>query len=644
MPRTDHGTRPARVRAADLRAQAAPAPVPPALRLATLAGLAVATFAAFAGVLRNGWLIWDDPAYVVGVPDICRGLSLHGVLRFLHEPLGANWLPLTACSHMLDVQVFALAPAGHHATSLLLHALNALALVLVLHRMTGAWWRSVLVGAFFALHPLRVESVAWISERKDVLSGLFFLLTLGAYTRWVEHPGKLRFALVVTALALGLMSKSMLVTVPFVLVVLDVWAFGRLAPRRAAARSAARPGAAAGNAPSDRAGTRTLAGLVGEKWPLLAMSAAAAFITYIVQAGIGATQGTQAIPFGRRLCNVLITYWRYIGLTAWPRHLVAFHPFAADANGAGAVLAGVALVATTAAVLVLARRSPWLALGWFWYVGMLVPVIGIVQVGSQAYADRYTYLPGIGLAIAAVWVFTDGLGRSRAGRSAGAIAALAALTACGLATARQVSVWRDTTTLFTPVLTAADANRVSVNLAHKNIGWTLLQQGRVAEAAPHLEAELGLARGCEDSLRRVLWARPGDLETRRTLAATLARETRVEEAIRGYDTLLVRSPDDVDALNNIAWIRATHVQAAHRDARVAVRCAERARDLCPEPVAVVYSTLAAAYAEAGRFPDATRAAARAIQLARATGQFEDAKRFEQQLALYRAGQPWHFDS
>jgi tetratricopeptide (TPR) repeat protein len=614
------------------------------VRLAVLAALAAATFAAFAGALRNGWVLMDDANYVFENVIVARGPSLRGVLWFLHESHGGNWVPLTALSHMLDVRLFGLAPAGHHATGILLHVLNALLLVAVLHRMTGAWWRSVVTAAFFALHPLRVESVAWIAERKDVLSTCFFLLTLLAYARWVERPEPRRFAAVAAAFAAGLMSKPMLITVPFLLVVLDAWPLGRLAPRNAAPAPGARRRPAAGPPPPARAGGRSLAGLLGEKWVLFAMAAAAAAVTFHFQRESGALAGMEALSLERRVANALISYWRYIAMTAWPHGLAVFHSYPRDPDVPGAVAAALALGAATAAALALARRLPWFAAGWLWYLGMLVPVIGVVQTGGHAYADRFTYVPGIGLAIAVVWTCAAGLARVRAGRVAGGVAAVVLLAACGAATARQVTVWRDTRTLFTRVLEVAGDNPAQVRVAHRLLGWAILREGRTAEAVPHLEFALGLGSGYEDSLRRVLDRDPSDIETRRTLAATLAREMRAEDAIREYRGVLARDSTDVDALNNVAWIRATHERAAVRDGREAVRLAERARDACPEPVAPVYSTLAAAYAEAGRYPEAIRAGTRAVGLARAAGRLDDARRYARQLARYREGWPYHFEN
>jgi protein O-mannosyl-transferase len=610
-----------------------------------LALLAAATSAVFAGVLRCRWIPLDDPGYVYENPHVVHGVTLEGLRWFLHVPHGGNWHPLTSLSHMLDVQMFGLAPLGHHAMSLALHVLNAVLLAVVLHRLTGAWWRSVLVAAFFALHPLRVESVAWISERKDVLSTFFLLVTMEAYRRWVVRPGPGRYATVLGAFALGLMSKPMLVTLPFLLLLLDVWPLGRWAGagRLPGARAGSRRATVAAPGGSPGASARSLAELIVEKSPLFALAGVSAAITFVVQRSGGAVVPVALISLERRVCNALITCWRYPAKTLWPGDLSVFYPYGRDVGVAGAVLAAAGLAAVSAAALWQVRRRPYLAVGWFWYLGTLVPVVGLVQVGSQAYADRYTYIPVIGLVIALVWGLAGMVPGSRAGRVTAAAASVVALASLAVLTSRQVEAWKDTRTLFTQVLAVTHDNLVGARYAHEYLGKAFLESGQTRLAIPHLEASLGLAPGFGDSLRRVLELDPDDLETRRLLAVTLVREGRVEEAIDAYRWILRRSPDDLDALNNVAWIRATHARAGHRDGAEAVRLAERARDASPEPQAVLYSTLAAAYAESGRFPEAIQACERAIALARSTGASREAAVYLRQLREYRAGRPFHFE-
>ena len=623
-------------------AQAGRPSPPAAFRCLVLALLAASTFAAFAGVLRNGWIVIDDSGYVYDNPVVARGLTLQGVLWFLHEPHGSNWVPVTACSHMLDVQLFGLDPSGHHATSLLLHILNALLVAIVLHRLTGAWWRSVLVAAFFALHPLRVESVAWIAERKDVLSTFFCLLTLLAYGRWVARPGAGRFALVFAGLALGLMSKAMVITLPFLLVLLDAWPLGRLAGVRRIAPAGTGAQAPPRKAVAGSAPARPLGGLIVEKWPLFALVAVVSVVAFATQRSCGALIELETLSFGRRVGNALISYWRYVGMILWPHDLSVFYPHGGRADVVGAVASAAGLVAVTLAVLRSARRFPYLAVGWLWFIGTLAPVIGLIQTGAHAYADRFTYIPCIGLLIAGVWGGADLVAGSRAGRLVAAVAAVGALAGLAAATIHQVAFWKDPTALCTRVLAVSGDNPMARRVANRWLGQSLYASGQTALAAPHLEKSLGLAPGCEDSLRRLLASRPDDTETRRALAATLTRETRVEDGIREYNEILARSPDDLDALNNVAWIRATHEQARHRNGVEAVRLARHACDASPEPVAVLYSTLAAAYAEDGRFPEAIRACRRAIELATAARQPREVARYARQLRDYQSGRPFHF--
>ncbi len=491
------------------------APPGPRVRALSLGLLGAAVLAAFAGVLRNGWVLVDDPAYVTQNPYVTGGLTARGLEWFLRQPHGGNWHPLTSLSHLVDVQLFGLAPAGHHAVSLALHLVNVLLLVVVLQRLSGAWWRSLLVGALFGLHPLRVESVAWVAERKDVLSGLFFLLVLWSYARWAARPGAGRYALVVVALGLGLMSKPMLVTVPCVLVLVDVWPLGRLR---------------GGWCGAGGVGARPLAGLMAEKWPLFALAAAAAVVTFVVQRQSGAVAALETVGAGARAGNALLSIWRYAGATLWPAGLAAFYPLRVTVDPWAVGAAAVGLAVVTALALRWRGERPYLAVGWLWYVGMLVPVLGLVQVGMQAHADRYTYLPGIGLLVAGVWGVSDGLaGHARARRVAvaGVVVALAAL---GVATARQVALWRDTRTLFTHARRVTGENVV----VEQVLGNAFDADSQRVEAIRHL--------------RRAVELDSNYLRSRINLGLVLAREGQIDEAIRQFRRVLDRQPMNQDAL------------------------------------------------------------------------------------------------
>jgi tetratricopeptide (TPR) repeat protein len=674
--------------------------VGPRARALTLIALAVATLAAYAGLWNCDWIQFDDPVYVRDNAYIAAGFTIDGLRWVLTHPHGGNFHPLTSMSHMLDCQIFGIDPRGPHMVNLVLHIANAMLVCSVLARLTGAWWRSALVAAFFALHPLRVESVAWISERKDVLSTLFFLLSLEAYRRWTHQPTRARYGWLVACFTLGLLAKPMLVTLPFVLLLLDIW-------------------------PLERTGGRLLPSfaLWREKIPLFAIALIASATTFLVQRAAGAMMSSQALPLGARVLNALAAYLRYLRMTFAPYDLAAFYPNAGAVGVALPMISAAVLCAVTIAAWKQRALRPWLSVGWLWFVGTLIPVIGIVQVGDQALADRYTYIPSIGLCIAVVWCGAEFARRARPPRVAIG-AAIAALALCGVATARQVALWRNSTTLFAHAVAVTSDNA----LAHQVLGGSLLADGHVDEAIEHLEialklspdfpdahANLGSALGIKQRyeeaiahfraalrtqdtpivhynlgtalvrsghgdeaihefetalaleprlpgpdaslgallaarnrldeasmhLSRALEMAPGDVEAHRSMAITRTLQGRVEEGIAEYGAVLERSPKDLDALNNIAWIRATHADAQHRNGAEAVRLAEEARDAASEPNHVLFSTLAAAYAEAGRFNDAVRAAERAIELARAAQDDGAAQRFDQQLANYRARRPFH---
>jgi len=638
MPRPSSGRKPHHPPA---RAHAADAPAGPGgiTRGATLALLALAALAAFAGVTRNGFVLLDDPIYVFKDPFVRQGLTLPGLLFFLAHPHGENWHPLTSFSHMLDVQLFGLAPQAHHLVSLALHIANALLLLLVLHRLTGAWWRSTLVAALFALHPLRVESVAWIAERKDVLSGLFFLLTIAAYARWVERPSRNRWIAVLAGLVLGLMSKPMVVSLPFVLVLLDVWPLRRL-----------QAGAEAPPA-SRRAPARPLAGLFAEKWLLFALAAIAAVVTYAVQHQAGAVASTELAPLPARICNALLSYARYIGKLFWPGSLAVIYPLARRANYAGALAAGLGLVAFTVLALRQSRARPWLIVGWLWYLVMLLPVIGLVQVGRQAYADRYTYLPTIGLLVALVWGASEWVERARLSRAVAGTVAAIALAALAVATARQVAVWRDTRTLFTHALSVTRDNA----MAHAFFGSALLVSLDAPSALPQLEealrldpdfpnarADLGVALAevsrFDEAIAQLEAAarRHDSADLRFDLGYVYAKQHRLDDAIRECLAALRLDPDHfgAHAQLGLALLSSRRIDEASVHLR---RAAELAPQRSESPR--IMRMLALGYADEGRFPEAALAAQRALELARGVGDLDLSEQCSRELASYLSGVP-----
>src|SRR5438093_6101777 len=373
-----------------------------------IAGLVVlGTLAVFAPALRHGFVNYDDPEYVTENPRVRAGLSWAGLGWAFAAPHAANWHPLTWLSHMLDAQLFGLAPAGHHASSVLLHAASAALLFGVLEGTTGAPWPSAFVAATFALHPLRVESVAWVSERKDVLAGLCWMLALAAYRRYVRRRGAAAYLLVVAAFVLGLLAKPMVVTLPFVLLLLDVWPLRRPWNVR----------------------------LLWEKVPLFLLSAAVSALTVVAQRGAGAMASLESLPLGTRIAEAVVAYGAYLEKAFWPTRLAVFYPHR-PLLVAEVATSALVLVVISALALRERRRRPYLLVGWLWYLVVLLPVIGLVKVGEQAMADRFSYLPQIGVLIMVAWAAADAIG-SRVVLTAGAFVALAV---CVALTARQLNL------------------------------------------------------------------------------------------------------------------------------------------------------------------------------------------------------------
>ena len=672
--------------------------------------LSAVTLAAYWPVTGAGFINFDDQDYVVNNPHVTGGLRWSNVAWAFETGHVANWHPLTWLSHIVDCQLYGLRARGHHVTSLVLHVVNTL---LLFGLLRGMWksrvpgleskvsaqvtWRCFFVAALFAVHPLHVESVAWVAERKDVLSGMFFLLTLWAYCRHVEirrpksegrkgkaqggggeypteergehptsniqHPTSneepraprtTSYLLSLLFFALGLMSKPMLVTVPFILLLLDYWPLARLrwhsleskvsSPEstEAATRTTHHAPRTTGDARKSQIVDRIL-----EKLPFFALSAASCLVTFLVQRGAGAVVNIGDWPFDYRICNALVSYVRYLSRTAWPAGLAVFYPPPVEWPLEWVVGSGAALAVGSALAVWLARRAPWFTVGWFWYLGMLVPVIGLVQVGSQSMADRYTYLPLIGIFIIVVWgagsLGSRVLGlesqvsslKSRVSRveSQGfrlktldfglkTVLASAAVLACGWLTHRQAEFWTSSQRLFEHALAVTSDNFV----AHDALGAVFMTRGDAATAEPHFAEAVRL--------------RPYDAEARASLAAALTALHRAPEAVEQYEEALKLRADMADALNNLAWILAANPDPGVRNGPKAVELAERACKLTDYKRPMLVGTLAAAYAEAGRFNEAVRMAQRAEKLAEQDRQPEIAARNRELLELYRAGKAY----
>jgi len=444
--------------------------------------LAAATLAVFWQVTQCDFVYFDDPRYVTENSQVQKGITLEGIRWAFTTSYFANWHPLTWISHLSDVQLFGLRPPWHHLTNLLFHVANTVLLFVVLLRMTKARWESAFVAALFALHPLHVESVAWVSERKDVLSTFFWLLTMGAYCRYVERPGLSRYLLVVLFFAMGLMSKPMLVTLPFVLLLLDYWPLQRFQQSDQMIRmEIKKPGHThTGVSGKEQAAYRwrALRPLLWEKLPLFGMTLLSSIVTVIAQQRGGAVVPVEAYTIGDRISNAFVSYLVYIGKTIWPTDLAVSYPYRQSLPAWQVIGAALLMTAITVTVIRQARRAPYLATGWLWYAGTLVPVIGIVQVGIQARADRYTYVPLIGLFIMAAWGISE-LSRNWRYRKEAIVASSAAVVVClSLVTRTQVGYWQNSFVLFEHALKVTEKNYP----IYYNEGTAYLQSGNYLKA------------------------------------------------------------------------------------------------------------------------------------------------------------------
>jgi tetratricopeptide (TPR) repeat protein len=742
--------------------------------------LAFVTFGIYWQVHGFGFVNYDDPDYVTENSMVRGGLSFNGIIWSFTHFYASNWHPLTWISHMLDCQLFGVNPGGPHVVNVLLHAANAILLFLLLHRLTGAQWRSAIVAGLFAWHPLHVESVAWISERKDVLSTFFGLLSLLAYARYVDESkvqspkSKTAYSLALIFFAFSLMSKSMLVTLPCVMLLLDVWPLQRVE-----------------NTGWRAFFTPQFARLILEKAPWFGLSVAASSITFIAQKTGGAVMNVEHFPMAWRLFNAVESYVGYIQKTFWPTGLAVFYPMEYVRPIGPFVVHLVLLILMTVAALATLKRWPFLLVGWFWFLGTLVPVIGLVQVGSQSMADRYSYVPMIGLLIAIVWGTHTILSDSRPKILAGGIAAAMVLTVLITVAFVQIRYWKSSITLFSHALNVTTANTTAlIDLGvgffdlgrnedamkmyqvalqvdptaadvHKNIGLVLAktgkpdealaqyreavrlspnsaalqnflavalsEDGKKDEALPHYNeavrlepanaqyqtdlavtlVALGKRAEALPHYQQAAWLDPSNAHYQNNFATALARSGDENAAIQYYQAAIRDDPKFAEAYSNLgalltsrhqlidaakqyseairlgptnatirfnfalvllklnraddaltqlteaarlrpdwpeplnaaAWALATSDNEKLRNGAEAVKFAEKAADLTSRRQPLILNTLAAAYAESGRFDDALSNANAALQLAQDAGHTNQAAKIEQAIILYQSKTP-----
>jgi protein O-mannosyl-transferase len=440
------------------------------------------TLLVYTQVVHFQFVNFDDGGYVLNNLSVQVPLSLKSIFWALTTTQAANWHPLTWVSYLLDYQLYGLNPGGYHLTNLLFHLANAVLLFLLLEKMTQGFWQSALVAALFAIHPLHVESVAWIAERKDVLSAFFWILTLGTYASYVERPGIYRYLLVLLTFVLGLMSKPMVVTLPFVLFLIDYWPLKRFVIQ-IPWKKGDRP---IGNSIRSENQGASFQTLLAEKIPLFLLSAASAFMTYFAQQSAGAVN--QLIPWTTRCLNALVAYAVYLGKMFCPLHLSMFYPYQAVLPIWQTLGAGLILGLISFGVLWKWKRYPYLIIGWLWYLGTLVPVIGLVQVGSQSMADRYTYIPLIGLFVMMAWGTPDLLARWPGRKIFSGFTAGVILMSLSILSWVQVAYWQNSLTLFHHALNVSIRNYK----AHDMLGFTLMDEGKLDEAIVHFREAIRL--------------------------------------------------------------------------------------------------------------------------------------------------------
>ena len=537
--------------------------------------LALLTVIAYAPVGELGFIGLDDRGYVTLNETVQAGLTLEGLgYAFTSNVLG-NWHPLTWLSHMLTVELFGLDAAAHHYVNLALHLANTVLLFALLRTATGALWRSAVVAGLFAVHPLHVESVAWVAERKDVLSTLFWLLAMLAYVRYARSSSRRAYAAALLFMAFGLMSKAMLVTLPCVLFLFDFWPLRRI------------------ERPLD------LRPVLLEKIPFFALAVAFSALTFAIQQSEGAVGSTESFPLVDRAANATLAYVIYLQKTVWPTGLTVFYPYPESFDAVAVTGAVLFLVVATVLSVRLARRWPYATVGWLWYAGTLVPVIGLIQVGNQAYADRYTYVPHIGFFVLATWAAWSWI--ERAGRPqlvAGVTAALA-LVACTVLTRSQTRVWRDDLTLFEHALRVTTDNY----LAHDFLGRELRVRGEVDRAIEHYEEAVRI--------------RPEYASAHNNLGAALRGKGDLQGARASFERAVALDPEFGSALSNLGAVCGQMGQNGE-----AVTHLRKAVQIAPEDPAA-HANLATSYVQLRKYDEAARHFRRALAI---RPDFQNAKR------------------
>jgi tetratricopeptide (TPR) repeat protein len=602
--------------------------------------MTLVTLAVYWQMHRYDFVNFDDYYYVCKNPHVLSGLTADGVIWAFTTDVSSHWHPLTWLSLMLDCQLFGPHPAGFHLVNLLLHIVNTLLLFTVLKKMTGALWQSAFVAALFALHPLHVESVAWISGRKDVLSALFWFLTMGAYLAYVRCPGAFRYTVTLVLFALGLMAKPMLVTLPFVFLLLDYWPLDRI----------------------KHFNRQNIYRLVLEKIPFFALVAVSSAVTFLVMRSSGTVIKMGKLSLNSRIANAVLSYVKYLYKMVWPQNLAAFYPLNAGSIPFWQVMmCALLLLGISIFVIRFGRNQKYLPVGWFWFIGTLIPVIGIIQVGSQGYADRYTYIPLTGLFIIIAWGFTDLSAKWKYRQIILGASAAIILSAMAVCTFFQAGYWRNSISLFEHTLEITKDNY----MAHQSLAEALHDQGKTEQAIEHCHKALQIDKNFvpanislgalmndqgknDEAIQYLTTAIQLDPAGRAygeagraygELGRAMADKGKMSEAVALFEKAIELEPDWVNPINALAWNLATYNDAKIRNPVRALQLAKRASELVSYENPAILNTLAVAYAANGDFARAIEIAEKALKLC-AADQNALKKEIENQLILYKAGKPY----
>ncbi|MGD0553002.1 MAG: tetratricopeptide repeat protein [Sedimentisphaerales bacterium] len=611
-------------------------------------GLMAATFAAYEPTLHNGFVNYDDDVYITENPSVTGGITPNSVTWVLTQPHAYMWHPLTTLSHMLDCQLFGLNASWHHLVSLLFHITNTLLVFWIFTNLTGSIWPGAFIAAVFALHPVQVESVAWAAERKTVLSGLFWFLTISVYIWYAKRPAIGRYILLFVVFGLCIMTKPVVVTLPFALLLLDYWPLERVKWQLSI-----KPLTQNGESPRKI----SAALLIIEKIPLLLLSAVLAVVTFISQQSGEVVNSLETLPLNLRIANTFISYIKYIGKIIWPSGLAVIYPyFNLNLTDTAVIICALLFVLATVFCIYIGRRRKYVLVGWLWYIGTLVPMIGLVQVGSQSMANRYMYISILGLFIIAVFAVKEFVADKARRKIFIAVSAAVLLFALGILTHIQVKHWQNGFTLFGYALKVTENNIIAEN----NFGIAFFKAGRLNEAVQHLtkvtrlsptffnarndlgkvylkQGKLNEAKACFDELIKQKQDFP---EAYVNLAIVYSQQGKFDLAMQNCAKAEQLKLKNAVVFNNLAWILATVGDLSADDANRAIGYARRACELTAYNSADYLDTLAVAYAAAGKFNDAIMTAEKALNVAKAAGQENTARETQNRLELYKAGKPY----